>query len=73
MAGAGIYGILLLDIGVPLAVGGGIMAVASFFLSERTDVIAPPPGFRFCPFCSTPVPVEADRCPHCNGLQPREK
>jgi len=70
-AGAGFYAILFLDIGIPLAVGGALMLTASFFLSERSGTILPPPGFRFCVFCSTPVPIDSDRCPHCNGLQPR--
>jgi len=71
LTGAGIYLILLLDISIPLAVGGAIMIVASFLLPERTSSITPPDGFRFCVFCSTPVPFDSDRCPHCNGLQPR--
>jgi hypothetical protein len=71
LSGAGIYLVLLLDIAVPLAVGGAIMIIASFFLPEKSVSIAPPDGFTFCVFCSTPVPLNSDRCPHCNGLQPR--
>lgn len=51
---------------------GGLMALASFFLAEGPGPVKPPVGYRFCVFCSTPVPLTSDRCPHCNGLQPRE-
>jgi hypothetical protein len=71
LTGGGFYLILLLDISIPLALGGAIMIVASFFLPERNSSISPPEGFRFCVFCSTPVPQASDRCPHCNGVQPR--
>ena len=57
---------------IPFVIGGGIMALASFFMSEGPGPIPPPEGSRFCVFCSTPVPVGSERCPHCNGLQPRE-
>ena len=72
IAGAGLWLILVLDIGIPLAIGGGIMLAASFFLSEGPGPLTPSPGFRFCAFCSTPVPLSAERCQHCNGLQPKE-
>ncbi len=72
IAGAGLWLILVLDIGIPLAIGGAIMTGASFFLSEGPGPLTPPPGFRFCAFCSSPVALTADRCPHCNGLQPKE-
>jgi hypothetical protein len=58
--------------GVPLAVAGGLMCLASFFVSESPGPVRPPEGFRFCVFCSNPVPITSERCPHCNGLQPRE-
>ena len=54
---------------LPFAVGGGLMAIASLFLPERTERIEPPEGFRFCRFCSNPVAIGMERCPHCNGLQ----
>jgi hypothetical protein len=57
---------------LPFAVGGGIMMVASLFLPETLGPLKPPDGYRFCAFCSTPVPTSAERCPHCNGLQPKE-
>ncbi|MDG6985849.1 MAG: hypothetical protein JRM73_03785 [Nitrososphaerota archaeon] len=57
--------------GIPFVVGGAIMVGVSFFLSEGPAPIAPPEGYKFCIFCSTPVALEAERCPHCNGSQPR--
>jgi hypothetical protein len=57
---------------VPFVLGGGLMAFASFFMSESPGPILPPQGFRFCVYCSTPVPLGSDRCPQCNGLQPKE-
>ncbi len=57
---------------IPFAIGGAIMMGASFFMSESPGPIQPHEGFRFCPFCSTEVAIGAERCPHCNGLQPRE-
>lgn len=56
---------------LPFVIGGGLMAAASPFLPERAGPLEPPEGYRFCAFCSTPVPLTSDRCPHCNGLQPR--
>ncbi len=55
---------------VPLIVGGGLMAVVSPFIRESEGPIAPPEGHRFCAFCSTPVPLDAERCGHCGGRQP---
>jgi hypothetical protein len=72
LAGAGLWLILLLDIGIPLAIGGAIMLIASFLLPPGPGPVTPSPGFRFCVFCSTPVPLGSDRCPHCNGVQPKE-
>jgi hypothetical protein len=57
---------------LPFLAGGGLMAIASLFLPERTGEIEPPEGYRFCRFCSNPVPLTAERCPRCNGLQPKE-
>jgi hypothetical protein len=65
------YFTLFLYISVPLAVGGALMMAASFFLSEGPGPIAPPPGFKFCIYCATPVTLDSNRCPHCNGLQPK--
>ena len=57
---------------VPLAIGGGIMMLASLFLPETGGPVQPPAGFRFCPYCSAPVQLGAERCPHCDGVQPKE-
>lgn len=57
---------------LPFAVAGVLMVVASFFVSASPGPIQPPEGFRFCPFCSTPVQIGAERCPHCDGLQRSE-
>ena len=58
---------------VPFAAAGVIMMVASLFLPEGEAPLAPPDGYRFCVYCSTPVPLDEERCPHCNGYQPRLK
>lgn len=56
---------------IPFAVGGGLMAVAGMLAPEGGGPVEPPEGYSFCVFCGTPVKLEADRCPHCNGLQPK--
>ena len=72
--GAGFYALQLPFVyfwSVPFLIGGGIMALGSFFLPESSGPVQPPEGFSFCPFCSTPVPLGAERCPHCDGVQRR--
>jgi hypothetical protein len=56
---------------LPFVIGGGLMVAASFFVSASPGPITPPEGHRFCVFCSTPVPLSSERCPHCNGVQPK--
>jgi len=56
---------------LPFLVGGGVMAVASLLMSESEGPVEPPEGYRFCVFCGTPVKLDADRCSHCNGFQPK--
>ena len=56
---------------IPFGAAGVIMMVASYFLPETEGPVSPPEGFRFCPYCTTPVPLSSERCPHCNGVQPR--
>lgn len=56
---------------LPFVGGGAIMIAVSFILPEGPAPLAPPEGYRFCVFCSSPVPLDAERCPHCNGHQPR--
>ena len=75
LLGVGFYALQLPFVyfwSIPFGVGGVIMILVSFFLPESTGPLKPPEGFRFCVFCSTPVPLTSDRCPHCNGLQPKE-
>jgi hypothetical protein len=73
--GAGFY-VLVLPIvsvwGVPMVIGGAVMSGAGLLLPEGRGPVQPPEGFRFCVFCTTPVPIASERCPHCNGLQPKE-
>jgi hypothetical protein len=57
----------------PFLIGGGIMVVASPFLSESEGPVEPPPGFRFCVFCGTAVPLSQRVCDHCGGTQPKEE
>jgi len=57
---------------IPFGVVGVIMAVASVFLPEGQGPIKPPDGYRFCVYCSSEVPIASERCPHCNGVQPKE-
>ena len=53
-----------------LAAGGAAVLVAGFLVADVDNRIEPPPGHHFCQFCSTPVVDGAERCSHCNGLQP---
>ncbi len=57
---------------LPFVIVGALMSIASFFLSEGPGPLKPPEGFRFCVFCSTSMPLGSERCPHCNGLQPKD-
>lgn len=58
---------------LPFVIGGAIMMIMGLFVAESQGPPEPPEGFRFCSFCSTPVPLDAERCSHCNGVQPRDK
>ena len=74
LMGAGFYALQLPLVyfwSIPFVIGGGLMMIASPFLSESQGPVPPPEGFRFCVFCSTPVRMDSDRCPLCNGVQPR--
>jgi len=53
-----------------LIAGGSAAMVAGFVVAESTERVEPPSGYRFCVFCSTLVADGAERCGHCNGLQP---
>ena len=76
LMGAGFY-VLQLPLvffwSLPFAIGGALMMVASLFLPETQGPLRPPEGFRFCVFCTTPFPTGEERCPHCNGVQPKEQ
>jgi hypothetical protein len=52
-----------------LIAGGGVALAFGLVLEEVTDRVEAPPGQHFCPFCSTSVADEEERCSHCNGLQ----
>lgn len=56
---------------IPFLAGGAIMATVSLFVPEGGGPIRPPEGHKFCVFCSTTMPNEVERCPYCNGLQPK--
>ncbi|HZW85585.1 MAG TPA: hypothetical protein VFE91_06785 [Nitrososphaerales archaeon] len=56
---------------VPFGIGGLLMVVAGYFMDEGPGPVQPPEGYRFCVFCSTPVKIGAERCQHCNGVQPK--
>jgi hypothetical protein len=57
---------------LPFVIGGALMAIGSLFASPSPGPVTPPEGYRFCVFCSNPVPLASERCPRCNGMQPRE-
>ncbi|HUI23753.1 MAG TPA: hypothetical protein VLY82_05105 [Nitrososphaerales archaeon] len=57
---------------LPFGIAGIIMVIISFFVPENEGSVQPPEGYRFCPFCSTPVMKGTERCPHCNGVQRTE-
>jgi len=57
---------------LPFGIAGIIMAIIGFFVAEREGTIQPPEGHKFCPFCSTPVMIGTERCPHCDGVQRTE-
>ncbi len=57
---------------VPFVIGGAAMAIASPFVSESPGPVRPAEGYRFCRFCSAQIPSDSERCPHCNGIQPKE-
>ncbi len=59
------WGALTIAAGLVLA-GAGVVA------KEKEGRVEPPMGTKFCVYCSTPVPLAAERCPNCNGLQPKE-
>jgi len=59
--------------GVVTILAGLALTGIGFFAKERNGPVEPPPGQKFCVFCSVMMPQEAPRCPQCNGLQPKEE
>lgn len=57
---------------VPFVIGGAAMMLAGVLAPESSGPIRPPEGYRFCRYCSAQIPVTSERCPHCNGIQPKE-
>lgn len=57
---------------LPFGIAGVIMAVIGLFVPETEGPVQPPEGYLFCPFCSTPVKIGTERCPHCDGVQRAE-
>jgi hypothetical protein len=55
---------------VILIAGGAVVLVSGFLVGDVDNRIEPPLGHHFCQFCSTPVMDGAERCGHCNGIQP---
>ncbi len=70
LTGIVLYVALAGEAWLALIAGGVVVMVSGMVLEEVTDRIEPPPGYQFCLFCSTPVLKGAERCDHCNGLQP---
>jgi hypothetical protein len=69
LTGVALYVTLDGDAWLALIAGGVVALACGFVLEEVNDRVEPPPGMHFCPFCSTPVAEEDERCGHCNGLQ----
>jgi hypothetical protein len=53
--------------------GGAMMVLASPFVSQSPGPVEAPQGYKFCRYCTAEVPVEAERCPKCDGLQRDEQ
>jgi hypothetical protein len=70
LTGVALYVALAGGAWLVMIAGGMVVVVSGFLLKEVTDRVEPPDGYRFCLFCSTPVVIGAERCGHCNGLQP---
>ena len=55
------------------AISFAIVAFALFLLIRgmnalhRTEAPPPPPSTKECPRCATPIPIKANRCPHCTS------
>jgi hypothetical protein len=69
LTGVGLYAALDGYAWLALIAGGVVTLACGFVLEEVDERVEPPPGYHFCPFCSTPVAEGVERCSHCNGLQ----
>ena len=54
---------------LPFVAAGLAMIGVSPFLKPSELPVRPPEGHKFCPYCSNAIPLEAKRCPRCNGVQ----
>jgi hypothetical protein len=59
--------------GILTVAAGIVLAAVGVVAKERTGPIEPPPGYRFCVFCTATMPIDALRCPVCNGVQPTDR
>jgi hypothetical protein len=69
ITGAVLYLTLDGEAWLALVAGGAVALAAGLVVEEVIERVEAPPGHHFCPFCSTLVTEEAERCGHCNGLQ----
>jgi hypothetical protein len=70
LTGAGLYVGLGGEAWLVFVAGGVVVVLLGYSLAEVTERVEPPPGYRFCPFCTNPVMEGQERCDQCNGLQP---
>jgi hypothetical protein len=69
LTGAVLYVALDGEAWLALMAGGAVALVVGLVIPELAERVEAPPGQHFCPFCSTLVAEEDERCAHCNGLQ----
>ena len=44
-----------------------VFLIAKAYQRTQKPVEAPPPATVDCPFCKSPIPIGATRCPHCTS------
>lgn len=72
LTGVGLFAALDGTAWLAFTAGGVVVMACGYVLEEAVgERVEAPPGFHFCPFCSTPVAEGSERCGHCNGLQER--
>lgn len=69
LTGGVLYVALEGDAWLALIAGGAVALAVGLVIEEMVERVEAPPGQHFCPFCSTLVAEEDERCGHCNGLQ----